>query len=252
MLGQNFAKAFDVKFTDENGESKYCWQTCYGPAISRIYAALIATHGDEKGLVLPFELAPIQIVIVPIIKAGNEKKVMKKCKGIEKLLVEKFKIKLDDSENTPGFKYNYWEMKGVPVRLEIGERDIEAKSVMLFRRDTKEKKKIAEKDLGKTIEKVAKEMQKNLVDKADEWFGKQVGKVNRMEELKSALDRQGFVRVPFCTDSMEGKECAEKVKEATHANMRGSLFGSKEKPKAEKCVACGKEAEVYLYAARQY
>ncbi len=251
MLGQNFAKAFDVKFTDDDGESKYCWQTCYGPAISRIYAAVIATHGDEKGLVLPFDLAPVQIVIVPIIKGENTEKVMAKCLEVKEKFSQ-FKVKLDDSENTPGFKYNYWEMKGVPVRLEIGERDIESKSVMLVRRDMKAKVKVPEADLTNAIENASKEIQKNLVEKADEWFGKQLGKAKTMDELKAALDKQGFVRVPFCTDEMHGKECAEKVKEATHANMRGSLFGSKEKPKDEKCIACGKKAEIYLYAARQY
>lgn len=253
MLGQNFAKSFNVKYTNEKGEEEYCWQTCYGPAISRIYAALIATHGDERGLVLPFELAPVQIVIVPIVKAENKDKVMGKCKEVEKALVSSsFRIKLDDSENTPGFKYNLWEMKGVPIRIEIGERDIESGTAMVVRRDTREKLKIKFESLDEEIKKIGNSMLANLVSKADKWFEEQLGKATTMDELAKALETHGFVRVPFCTDQKEDEACANKVKEATHANMRGSLFDSKEVPKNEKCIACGKKAGVYLYAARQY
>jgi prolyl-tRNA synthetase len=253
MLGQNFAKSFNVKFTDEKGEEQFCWQTCYGPAISRIYAALIATHGDERGLVLPFALAPVQVVIVPIVKAESREKVMGKCKDVEKQLVSAMlRVKLDDSENSPGFKYNQWEMKGVPVRVEIGERDIESGTAMVVRRDTKEKTKVKFDSLAKEIEKIQSPMLANLVSKADAWFKGQLGKADSMDALASELEKHGFVRVPFCTDGMEGEKCADAVKEKTHANMRGSLFDSKDVPKAEKCVACGKKAAIYLYAARQY
>ncbi len=255
MLGQNFAKSFNVKFTDDDGKEKYCWQTCYGPAISRIYAALIATHGDERGLVLPFELAPVQVVIVPIIKSESRDKVMKKCREVEASLrspPSSLRVKLDDSENTPGFKYNQWEMKGVPLRIEIGERDLDSGTAMVVRRDTREKFKIQFGSLESEIGKIGSDMQKNLVAKADAWFRGQLGKADRMDELSAELDRHGFVRVPFCTDGMEGEKCADDVKEKTHANMRGSLFGSKEVPKGENCVSCGKKASVYLYAARQY
>ena len=251
MLGQNFAKSFNVKYTDEKGEEKFCWQTTYGPAISRIYAALIATHGDGRGLVLPFDLAPIQIVIVPIVKGENKEKVLKRCKEVEKQLAS-FRVKLDDSENTPGFKYNQWEMKGVPVRIEIGERDIDSGTAMVVRRDTKEKLKINFGELEKEISKISAGMLANLVSKADTWFKGQLGQADSMDALAAELEKHGFVRVPFCTDRMEGEKCADAVKEKTHANMRGSLFDSKDAPKADKCIACGKKASVYLYAARQY
>jgi len=255
MLGQNFSKAFGIKFTDESGKEDFVWQTCYGPAISRIYAAVIATHGDNKGLVLPFSLAPIQIVIVPIYKGGNESLVRPECEKALKLLQkENWKVRFDDSDNTPGFKYNQWEMKGVPIRIEIGERDIKEESVMMVRRDTREKKKVKVKDLPNEVRETGNQQLEMLVKKADAWFALKMSKAGSMDELKDVLEKgNGFVRVPFCSDQMEGKACADAVKEACAANMRGSLYGSKEKlKKGEICIACGKDARIYLYAARQY
>ncbi|MFA6530994.1 MAG: proline--tRNA ligase, partial [Candidatus Micrarchaeia archaeon] len=140
MLGQNFAKAFNIKYMDAKGESQYAWQTCYGPAISRIYAAVIATHGDDKGLVLPFAIAPLQIVMVPIYKGENKAKIDEACgKIISSLTSAGFSLKYDNSDATPGFKYNQWEMKGVPFRIEVGERDLAKDSVMVARRDNGQK-----------------------------------------------------------------------------------------------------------------
>jgi len=252
LLGQNFAKPFNVKYMDENEKEQYVWQTCYGPAISRIYAAIISVHGDEKGLVLPFDIAPIQIVIVPIYKKENEKEVLKKCSEIAKKLSENYTVKLDNSEDTPGAKYNKWEMKGVPIRLEIGMRDIEKNAVMVFRRDTRKKESIPLDKIENEIEKIRKDIRKNLVEKADKWFDSQMEKAEDMEELGKKLETHGFVKIPFCTDGIDGKACAEVVKNDTHANMRGSLYGDKDKPKGKKCIACENDAKIYLYAARQY
>ena len=252
LLGQNFAKPFGIKYMDENEKEQYVWQTCYGPAISRIYAAVIAVHGDDRGLVLPFNLAPIQIVIVPIYKKENEKDIMKKCREIQKKLSEKYMVKLDNSEGTPGSKYNHWEMKGVPIRIEIGPKDLEKKSVMLARRDTLEKKPVKEDKLLDEIEKAGNEIKKNLVKKADSWFNKQVSEAGTLRDLANELEKSGFIKIPFCTDELEGKECAEVVKNETHANIRGTLYGKNEKPKGKKCISCGKTANVYVYAARQY
>jgi prolyl-tRNA synthetase len=253
MLGQNFSKAFGIKFTDEQGKDDHVWQTCYGPAISRIYAAVIATHGDNKGLIIPFDIAPVQIVIVPIYKGENQDVVRKECKKVQKILQEEFRVKFDDSENTPGFKYNEWEMKGVPIRLEIGPRDIENESVMLVQRIDREKKKVKVTDLKKEILETGNRTLETLIDRADEWFGKRMSKAKTLDELKKTIEKgNGFVRVPFCSDELDSKDCADAVKEACAANMRGSLYGSKDKPKGEKCVGCGNDATIYLYAARQY
>ncbi|MEM4165733.1 MAG: proline--tRNA ligase [Candidatus Bilamarchaeaceae archaeon] len=252
MLGQNFSKAFGIKYMDENEKEQYVWQTCYGPAISRIYAAVFATHGDEKGLVLPFDLAPLQIIIVPIIKAATAEEVFKKCEELEKRLKENYSVKIDRSEETPGAKFNYWEMKGVPVRLEVGKRDIEKGVVTVFRRDTKEKIEVKEDNLKTEIEKIREELLKNLIKRADDWFKSQISSADSLEDLEKKLEKFGFVKVPFCTDQKEGEKCADIVKEHCHANIRGTLFGNNEKPEGKKCIVCEKEATVYVYAARQY
>jgi prolyl-tRNA synthetase len=252
MLGQNFSKAFGIKYKDDKGQDQHVWQTCYGPAISRIYAALIATHGDDKGLVFPFELAPVQIAIVPIFRDETKKEVLKECKKLQRKLSKQFAVKLDDSENTPGFKFNHWELRGVPVRLEMGPRDIEAGQVVLVRRDTGEKTAVKLKELKKAIKKTAESMKKNLKENADKWFSQKLSFAEDIDELGEKMDMHGFVRVPFCSDKLEAKECADVLKERHHANVRGSLFGSKDKPDGKKCMACGKDATIYLYVARQY
>ncbi len=248
MLGQNFSKTFDIKFTDEKGKERYVWQTCYGPAISRIYAALIAMHGDDSGLVLPFSLAPVQVVIVPIIKEETKEKVLAKCREIEKKL--ECTVKLDLSDKTPGFKFNEWEMKGVPIRVEIGMRDVEKGVVTLVRRDTKEKMQVKPEELNSKIEKIAEDMRKNLKQKADKFFAETTSSAETMDELCKKVEK-GFVRIPFCSDDLKARECADVVKDKCQANIRGSLFGSEIKAKG-KCIACGKDAKIYLYAARQY
>ncbi|MDD5172294.1 MAG: proline--tRNA ligase [Candidatus ainarchaeum sp.] len=252
MLGQNFAKAFGIKYTDDKGKDEYVWQTCYGPCISRIYAAVIATHGDDKGLVLPVRLAPLQVVIVPIIKDETKERVMQKCKEVAQAIGCCFYVKIDDSENTPGFKYNEWEMKGVPLRIEIGMRDVEAGIAVVVRRDTGEKIKVKTEELDAKLGEIANSMDTNLRARADKWFSDKLSFAENMDELAKKLEIHGFVRVPFCTDSMEGQKCADIVKDKVQANIRGSLFGSDAKPESKKCIACGNKATIYLYAAKQY
>jgi prolyl-tRNA synthetase len=252
MLGQHFSKAFGIKYTDDKGKDEYVWQTCYGPCISRIYAAVIATHGDDKGLVLPVRLAPVQVVIVPIIKEETREKVLQACKEVSNAIGCCFVVKIDDSDRTPGFKFNEWEMKGVPLRLEIGMRDIESGTVVVVRRDTGEKLKVKREELDAKIGEIAESIGNALRERADAWFSGRVSFADSMDELGKKLELQGFVRVPFCTDGMEGEKCADVVKEKHQANMRGSLFGSHDRPDGKKCVACGNKAGIYLYAARQY
>ncbi len=253
MLGQHFSKAFDIKFTDENGKDQYVWQTCYGPAISRIYAAVISTHGDDKGLVLPVRLAPMQVVIVPILKEETKVKVLERCKEVAKMISCCFFTKIDDSDKTPGFKFNEWEMKGVPIRIEIGMRDVEADVVIVVRRDTGEKIKVKTSEIDAKLDEVAQAIDKNLRERADKWFEGKVAHADSMEDLGKKLEAgHGFVRVPFCTDQMDGEKCADMVKERHSGNIRGSLFKSDDKPKDKSCIACGKPATVYEYAARQY
>jgi prolyl-tRNA synthetase len=252
MLGQHFSKAFGIKYSDEHGAEQYVWQTTYGPCISRIYAAVIATHGDDKGLVLPVRLAPVQVVIVPIVKEETREKVLAACRNVVNAIGCCFTVKIDDSDRTPGFKFNEWEMKGVPLRIEIGMRDIESGTVVVARRDSGEKLKVKLEELDAKLDELAQSIDKTLRERADSWFAGKLSFADSLDELGKKLELQGFVRVPFCSEGMEGQTCADTVKEKHQTNMRGSLFGSPDKPAGKKCIACGNPATVYLYAARQY
>ena len=252
LLGQNFAKPFNVKYLDENGKHEYCWQTCYGPAISRIYAAVISTHGDDSGLVLPFELAPVQAIVVPIPMKGNGEKVNGKAREIVAALSEAgIRAEADFSENTPGFKYNFWEMKGVPFRVEVGSREVESGIFTLARRDNRGKEKVKEGELAARIQKDAAAMQESMIKKASAFFESAISKASSLDALSSELEKGRLVRVPFCTMEKEGKGCADEVKAKTGGDVRGSRFDKPESA-AGNCVSCGKKAKVLVYVARQY
>ncbi|VVC00006.1 Proline--tRNA ligase [uncultured archaeon] len=252
LLGQNFAKPFDVKFTDETGKYEYCWQTCYGPAISRIYAAIISVHGDDSGLVLPFELAPVQAIVVPIPKKGNEEAVNKKAKEIVALLSSSgIKAEGDFTQNTPGFKYNNWEMKGVPFRVELGAREAESGVYTVARRDNKAKSQVKEAELVAFIKKEAVLQLADMKKKAQAAFDASLSKASSLEELSSELEKGKLVAAPFCSMEMDGEKCADVVKEKTSGNVRGTRYGKKEAAHGN-CIVCGKKATAIVYIARQY
>lgn len=251
MLGQNFSKVFNVKYMDDDGSEKFVWQTCYGPGISRIYAALISLHGDEKGLILPFYFAPIQVVVVPIYKSENKKKIDEYAKKVLSSL-EGFRIHYDVLDKTPGYKYNYWEMKGVPIRIEIGEREIENQKVVVVTRGNREKQSVDLKNLRTVVEKTAERMFLDMKEKARRRFDSLMHEAENMEEMGKKLRLGGFVKVPFCSIEMDGKGCYEKIKESMHAEVRGVNFLKKEKPKNKECIVCGKPANHFVYVARQY
>ena len=258
-LGQNFSKAYDIKVKGEDEKEHYVWQTCFGPGIWRIMAALIGIHGDDKGLVLPFDLAPVQIVIVPITfqdKKAQSKKIINKCKEVKKELVAGgFRVRLDDGYETPGFKYNQWEMKGVPIRIELGPKDLEKDSVAIVPRTSGKRKFIG---MNKTIEnvgKMVKVMDKEIQQRADEYFLDNTREANTLSELKKVLEKhRGFVKVPFCTVEKEGEKCEEILKSETQGgNVCGTLYPKEEKVKAgQKCVVCGKKAKHVVYVAKSY
>ncbi len=253
LLGQNFSKPFGVKFRDKEGKERFAWQTCYGPAVSRIFASVIALHGDDRGLRFPFSIAPVQVVIVPI-ASDRSKEVMKACRKVMELLLEKdVRVLLDDSENTPGWKFNQWEMKGVPIRLEIGPKEAEGGFATLVRRDSGEKKKVSLEKLVETVKKEGESITSNLVNEADAFFRRNMRKASNWEELEKEISKGGFVRAPFCSTGIEGVPCAEKIKEKLHGDVRGERADRKERPsKGERCVSCGKPARAIVYIGRQY
>ncbi|MFX1607141.1 MAG: proline--tRNA ligase [Promethearchaeota archaeon] len=251
-LGDNFAKAFDITYLNKDNETVYAWQTCYGPAISRIYGAMISVHGDNKGLRLPFKVAPYQVVIVPIFKGKDVDTVLKYCEDIKKKLKKAgIRVNLDDSDETPGWKYHYWEMKGVPIRIEAGPRDIKKSSVVLFRRDTMKRETIELKELKKRVVSLGKEIDEKLLKMAEAKFEGLVVDAERFGEIDDALENGKIARVPFCSIEMDAYSCAEQIEKNTRGEIRGTRIDIEEKPEGV-CVACGKVAKEVVYIARSY
>lgn len=252
LLGQGFAKVFNINFKDKKGKKQHVWQTCYGPAMSRIFASLIAVHGDSSGLVLPFCLAPVQVVIVPIFSKKDRARVTKKTKEItQKLELEGIKTKIDNSTATPGEKFYFWEMKGVPLRLEIGSKEIKTKQLTLFTRDNKKKELVKEKNLLALIEKEGKALDERLRKKADAAFKKSIINGNTIDNVKEVLKQGKIARVNFCSISKAGEKCAEIVEKRLLATVRGIRADRKEKPTGN-CVICGKKANCVAYIAKSY
>jgi len=248
LLGQNFSKAFDVKFKDKKGKDQYAFITCYGPAISRIFASMISIHGDNNGLVFPFEVAPFQIIIIPILLNKNDKEIIRKAKSLQKKLSKKYRVHLDLTDNKFGEKFYQWEMKGIPVRIEIGPKELSKNEVILFRRDTKTKKNVKINLLQKEIEKTGKDLTKNLIEKADKEFKNNIISISSLSELKKMKGK--FAHVDFCSIDKDGEKCAAKI-EKEGLEVRGTRIDVNEKPKG-KCIVCGKEAKIVVYIAKSY
>ncbi len=246
-LGQNFSKPFNLKFLGKDEKEKYAWNTSWGFS-TRLIGALIMVHGDDKGLVMPPKVAPTQAVIVPIIFEDTKDKVLKKAKEIEEKLSETFSVKLDDRENyTAGWKFNEWELYGVPVRVEIGPKDLKKGQVVLVRRDTGEKAFVKEKDVTTALESLTKDIQENLYRKAEEFLKENTHFVKNYEEFRKIMDeKRGFIKASWCGS----QECEDKIQEETTATVRAIPFNSK---KGGKCIYCGKKAEYKeVYFAKSY
>lgn len=249
QLGQNFSKVFDIKFLDQEEKEQNVWQTSWGFS-TRIIGALVMVHGDDKGLVLPPKIAPIQVVIVPIPYKGAEAENIKnKTEEIfEKLTNAGIATVLDDRpEYTPGWKFNEWELKGVPIRIEVGPRDIKQKQIMLVRRDTREKATVKEEEAVQAVTRLLEEIQNNLFNKAKKILEEDTITVKTYDEFKNVLkEKGGFIRASWCGDAT----CEEKVKDETGATIRIVPFEKEET--FSKCFHCGQEAKEVVYFARAY
>ncbi len=246
-LGQNFAKAFDIKFIDEDEKTKYVWQTSWG-VTTRMIGALIMTHSDDKGLVLPPKIAPTQIIIIPIIFEKTKKETIAKCRKIkENLENEGYTVILDDREEyKAGFKYNEWELRGIPIRIELGPRDIEKKQLVIVRRDTSEKTFAKEENMIPELKKSLENMQKDMYDKAKKHIDNNIYKAENIEEFKKNIDK-GIILTAWCGNA----ECEEKIKEETGATAR--LIPFDDRPKTDRtCIFCRKPAKHTVYFARAY
>ncbi len=248
-LGQNFSKVFEIKFIGRDEKEHYVWQTSWGIS-TRLIGALIMVHGDDRGLVLPPRIAPIQVVIIPIFYKDVEMgAILKKAKEILKILQEnRISALLDDRrEYTPGWKFNHWELKGVPLRIEIGPKDLEKGEITLARRDTFERISIKEEEMIEAVERTLEEIQENLFKRAKEFLDTHITEVGSYDEFKEMLKTKGgFIKAGWCMSS----ECEERIKEETGATIRLIPF-EKEKPSSS-CIYCGRKAEVVAYFAKAY
>lgn len=248
FLGQNFARPFDVKFSDENNIENYAWQTSWGVSW-RLIGGMIMVHGDNKGLVLPPKVAPIQVVIIPIYYSSEDaKKITEKSTEIEKILLEKnIRVHVDRrNELTPGFKFHDWELRGIPLRIEIGPKDLAKKKIVIATRYNHEKNDLAIEKISEDIPLVLENIQKEMFDVAKKMLQERSVIVADYEKFKKEIEKGGFLYSPWC-----GQErCEEKIKEETGADIRVIPFDSKNVQ--TKCVYCGNESTITPIFARGY
>jgi prolyl-tRNA synthetase len=247
-LGQNFSKPFEIKFLDKDTNEQFVWQTSWGISW-RVIGALIMVHGDDKGLILPPKISPTQVIIVPIYKDQSKEVVKQKAYQLEKKLKD-FNIRAftdDRDEYTSGWKFNDWEMKGVPLRANIGLRDIQENQVELIRRDTKERFYVKENELVNQTLSILQKIQSNLLDGAKRQLQANTRTAASLVELLSVLDTTGgFVACSWCGK----RECEDLVKEKTTADIRILPFNPKNN--VSTCIACGNQDTIEVYFGRAY
>ncbi len=243
-FGDGFARAFGIQYTDKNNTLQYVHQTSWG-FTTRMIGALIMVHGDDSGLVLPPRIAPIQLMIIPI--AMHKEGVLDKARELQAALGEKFRVKLDDSDKNPGWKFSEYEMKGVPLRLEIGPKDIEKNSCVLVRRDTREKIFVSLDGLEGKIAEVLEDIQQSLYNKALAHREECTFDAHGYEEFRDiAENKPGFIRGMWCGD----EACEDKIKAETGATARCMPF--EQEHIDDKCVCCGRPAKTMVYWGKAY
>ncbi len=244
--GQNFAKAYDIKFLDENSKEQYVWQNTW--AIStRILGVMFAIHSDKKGLILPPKIAPNKIVIIPILLGKNNEQVLNESEKI-KLELNEFDPILDDREDYhPGFKFNEYELKGIPIRIEIGPRDLEKNQVIVVRRDTLEKQPIKISKLKTEIPKILEQIQKSLFEKAKNLLKNNIEKTNNLKETQQAIKNKKLALAPLCSST----KCEENLKFKTQGAKVLNIPEKQSKPKT-KCIICNKPADYLAYIGKSY
>ena len=243
-FGDGFAKAFGIQYTDKENKLQYVHQTSWGTT-TRMIGALIMVHSDDSGLVLPPMVAPTQAVIIPV--AQHKEGVLEKANELKAMLEKVCRVKLDDSDKSPGWKFSEHEMKGIPVRIEIGPRDIEANQAILARRDTGEKITVSLDNLAQEVEGLLKTIQSDLLEKARKHRDEHTYQATAMDEFERILNETpGFVKAMWCGDV----ECENKIKEMTSATSRCIPF--EQEHISDTCICCGKKAEKLVYWGKAY
>jgi len=235
-LGENFAKSFNVTYLDSDGKTKYVSQTSWGVS-TRLIGGLIMIHGDDKGIIIPPKIAPVQIVIIPIFRNGDTA-ILDEAKNIYSLLNKDYSVKIEERTTLSiGEKYYHWEKKGVPIRIEIGPKDLAEKKCVLVRRDTNEKMSCAVSDLKYRIPELIEVIQNQLFQKALERREKSNKVVNNWKEFKDSIKQGGYVFAHWC----EKTECELAIKEELKANTRCHPFDYPEEEAEHACIRCGEK-----------
>jgi len=248
-LGQKFSKSFGVKFMDSGEREQFVWQTTYGPGIWRMLASLISVHGDDRGLVLPFEIAPVQIVIVPIFYGDDDRKeVMKKAEKLAKRLSKEYRVHVDLTQRTPGEKYHHWEMFGVPLRMEIGSKEAIGGFYTVCRRDTMKKEKVSEKNLAGYIRSASADMLENLKKRARESLDSRIYSPKNRHDFLRDVARGGIVRAPFCGT----EDCARNIQNDTNGTKVRGISAERKENAVGNCIYCNRAAKQVAYMAKQY
>ncbi len=245
-LGQAYSKIFDVYYVDEKGNKHYVWQICTGNG-ARFLVAAIMLHGDERGLVLPPKIAPIEVVIIPIYTKENKELVIKEARRTFEKLKGQFRVELDEREEiTPGEKFYQWDIKGVPIRIEIGKDEVKSKKITIFRRDKKTKESVDEKQLEKTIEEMLNDIQTNLEKKVRDFYNSKIKTFSDLKEASKWIKEGGIAKVNWC----ESLECYEKFSEIEPSvEAIGTLI---DETKEGKCIVCGKKTDKVTLVGKTY
>jgi prolyl-tRNA synthetase len=250
QLGQNFAKPFEIKYLGKDMIEHFVWQTSWGISW-RLIGAIIMTHGDDKGLIIPPRIAPIQVVIVPIYKNVNKELVVSAARRLKDILgLDGIRAHLDDrDEYTSGWKFNYWETKGVPLRINLGPRDVENNQLELVRRDTKQKDIVANSDAIAEVKSLLAKIQINLFDQAVKRLDEKTNVTSDLNEAKILLEtKTGFISTFWCGNST----CEEKIKDETSADIRLIPFEGQDKLDGKLCISCGLSAKSHVILGRAY
>ena len=243
-FGDGFAKAFGIQYTDKENKLQYVHQTSWGMT-TRVIGAIIMVHGDNSGLVLPPKIAPIQVAIIPI--QQKKEGVLDKAYELKEVLSKNFKVKVDDTDKSPGWKFSEQEMRGIPVRVEIGPKDIEANKCVVVRRDNREKYEVSLDELETKLGEILDTMQKEMYERAKAHRDEHTYEAKNYEEFKDTIaNKPGFVKAMWCGDMA----CEDKIKEETTATSRCIPF--KQEHIADTCVCCGKPAKHMVYWGKAY
>lgn len=242
-FGDGFAKAFGIQYTNKDNKLEYVHQTSWGMS-TRIIGAIIMVHGDDSGLVLPPRIAPTQVMVIPI--AQHKEGVLEKAAEIKEMLGA-FRTKLDDSDKNPGFKFANQEMLGIPVRIEIGPKDVEANQCVIVRRDTRDKEIVSLDNVAESVARILDQMQSDMLERARAHRDAHTYEATSYDEFKEAIaTKPGFVKAMWCGD----EACENKIKEDTTATSRCMPF--EQEHISDVCVCCGKPAKALVYWGKAY